>query len=151
MRIVLDLDGVICALKKPNETYLEKTRNLLKTNDAKIVAHYYVDESIQRITEDTNGLVSDSLEMAKYGLAQKEKTLIVAGVKFMGETAKILNPEKKILMLDMEATCSLDMSCNHDDFKSFCSRYPDREIWIDVGEDGENGSHCIYPVTLNAE
>ena len=77
------------------EIYLEKTMHLLKANDAKIVAHYYVDESIQRITEDTNGLVSDSLEMAKYGLAQKEKTLIVAGVKFMGETAKILNPGKK--------------------------------------------------------
>ena len=112
------------------KTYLEKTIHLLKTNDAKIVAHYYVDESIQRITEDTNGLVSDSLEMAKYGLAQKEKTLIVAGVKFMGETAKILNPEKKVLMLDMDATCSLDMSCNHDDFKSFCSRYPDREVVV---------------------
>ena len=106
---------------------LVKIKKLLKTNNAKIVAHYYVDETIQKITEDTDGCVSDSLEMARYGKEQDVKTLIVAGVRFMGETAKILNPEKKILMLDMDASCSLDMSCNHNEFEKFCKQYPDRE------------------------
>ena len=106
---------------------LLKINKLLKQNDAKIIAHYYVDEIIQRIAEDTGGFVSDSLEMAKFGAAQKESTLIVAGVRFMGETAKILNAEKRILMVDMDATCSLDMSCPHDNFNNFCKKYPNRE------------------------
>ena len=77
---------------------LKKIKSLLKQHDAKIIAHYYVDEAIQRIAEDTGGFVSDSLQMARFGAAQNEQTLIVAGVRFMGETAKILNPEKKIIM-----------------------------------------------------
>ena len=80
---------------------LLKTKSLLKNNNAKIIAHYYVDELVQRLAEDTGGLVSDSLEMARYGAKQKESTLIVAGVKFMGETAKILSPDKKIIMIDI--------------------------------------------------
>ena len=86
-------------------------KKLLKERDAKIVAHYYVHEDIQEIAELTGGNVSDSLEMAKFGSNQSSKTLIVAGVRFMGETAKILNPEKKILMPTLEAECSLDLNC----------------------------------------
>ena len=97
--------------------YLLKTKSLLKKNNAKIIAHYYVDEIVQRLAEDTGGLVSDSLEMARYGAKQEQATLIVAGVKFMGETAKILNPDKRIYMLDMEATCSLDVGCDYEHFK----------------------------------
>jgi len=100
--------------------YLNNIKKLLIENDAKIIAHYYVDEQVQRLAEDTSGFVGDSLEMARYGTQQKESTLIVAGVKFMGETAKILNPDKKILMLDIEATCSLDTGCDFDEFKKFC-------------------------------
>ena len=80
------------------QTYTEKLlviKNLLKRNNAKIIAHYYVDEEIQKLAEDTGGCVADSLQMAKFGNSQSASTLIVAGVKFMGETAKILNPEKK--------------------------------------------------------
>lgn len=110
--------------------YLDRIKELLEKNDAKIIAHYYVDEDIQRIAEDTGGIVSDSLEMAKYGNKQKESNLIVAGVKFMGETAKILNPDKRIFILDSEATCSLDESCNYNEFSKFCEKYPDREIVV---------------------
>ena len=104
-------------------------QSLLK-NNAKIIAHYYVDEQVQRLAEDTGGFVGDSLEMARYGSKQKETTLIVAGVKFMGETAKILNPDKKVLMLDIEATCSLDTGCDYAEFKEFCDTHNDREVVV---------------------
>ena len=105
-------------------------KQLLLKNNAKIIAHYYVDEQVQRLAEDTGGFVGDSLEMARYGSKQKETTLIVAGVKFMGETAKILNPDKKVLMLDIEATCSLDTGCDYEEFKEFCDTHNDREVVV---------------------
>ena len=110
--------------------YLNNIKKLLIENDAKIIAHYYVDEQVQRLAEDTSGFVGDSLEMARYGAQQKESTLIVAGVKFMGETAKILSPDKKVLMLDIEATCSLDTGCDFDEFKKFCNDNNDREVVV---------------------
>ena len=110
--------------------YLNNIKKLLIDNDAKIIAHYYVDEQIQRLAEDTGGFVGDSLEMARYGSMQKESTLLVAGVKFMGETAKILNPDKKVLMIDPEATCSLDTGCDFHDFKKFCDNNSEREVVV---------------------
>ena len=110
--------------------YLNNIKKLLLENDAKIIAHYYVDEQIQRLAEDTGGFVGDSLEMARYGSMQKESILLVAGVKFMGETAKILNPDKKILMIDPEATCSLDTGCDFYEFKEFCDKNRDREVVV---------------------
>ena len=110
--------------------HLISIKQLLLKNNAKIIAHYYVDEQVQRLAEDTGGFVGDSLEMARYGSKQKETTLIVAGVKFMGETAKILNPDKKVLMLDIEATCSLDTGCDYAEFKEFCDVHNDREVVV---------------------
>ena len=110
--------------------HLISIKQLLLKNNAKIIAHYYVDEQVQRLAEDTGGFVGDSLEMARYGSKQKETTLIVAGVKFMGETAKILNPDKKVLMLDIEATCSLDTGCDYEEFKEFCDTHNDREVVV---------------------
>ena len=126
---------------------LLKTKSLLKNSNAKIIAHYYVDELVQRLAEDTGGLVSDSLEMARYGAKQKESTLIVAGVKFMGETAKILSPDKKILMLDMEATCSLDTGCDYINFKKFCDDHPDREVVVYANTSAEVKSIADWVVT----
>jgi quinolinate synthase len=110
--------------------HLISIKQLLLKNNAKIIAHYYVDEQVQKLAEDTGGFVGDSLEMARYGSKQKETTLIVAGVKFMGETAKILNPNKKVLMLDIEATCSLDTGCDYAEFKEFCDAHNDREVVV---------------------
>ena len=110
--------------------HLISIKQLLLKNNAKIIAHYYVDEQVQKLAEDTGGFVGDSLEMARYGSKQKETTLIVAGVKFMGETAKILNPDKKVLMLDIEATCSLDTGCDYTEFKEFCDVHNDREVVV---------------------
>jgi quinolinate synthase len=79
----------------------------LKAQDAAFVAHYYVDGDLQDLALATGGCVADSLEMARFGRDHPARTLIVAGVRFMGETAKILSPEKRVLMPDLEATCSL--------------------------------------------
>jgi quinolinate synthase len=103
---------------------------LLEQHDARLVAHYYVDGDLQDLALETGGCVADSLEMARFGRAQPNGTLVVAGVRFMGETAKILSPGKRILMPDIEATCSLDLGCPADDFAAFCDAHPDREVVV---------------------
>lgn len=108
----------------------EKIRELLKRRNAVLVAHYYVDADLQDLAEETGGCVSDSLEMARFGRDHVAKTLVVAGVKFMGETAKILSPEKTILMPDLDATCSLDLGCDPDEFAAFCDAHPDRTVVV---------------------
>ncbi|MDR9754657.1 quinolinate synthase NadA [Pseudomonas sp. SZMC_28357] len=102
----------------------------LKAQDAVLVAHFYCDPIIQALAEETGGCVSDSLEMARFGSASPAKTVVVAGVKFMGETAKILNPEKRILMPTLEATCSLDLGCPVDEFSAFCDQHPERTVVV---------------------
>lgn len=72
--------------------YQAEIKQLLKEHNAVLVAHYYTDPMIQALAEETGGCVSDSLEMARFGSKHPAETLIVAGVKFMGETAKILTP-----------------------------------------------------------
>ena len=105
-----------------------KTR--LEHENAVLVAHYYTSPAIQSLAEETGGCVSDSLEMARFGHDHPARTLVVAGVKFMGETAKILTPEKRVLMPTLEATCSLDLGCPADEFSAFCDRYPERKVVV---------------------
>ena len=107
-----------------------RIRALLKAQQAVLVAHYYVDADLQDLAEETGGCVSDSLEMARFGRDHPAKTLVVAGVKFMGETAKILSPDKRILMPDLDATCSLDLGCPADEFAAFCDAHPDRTVVV---------------------
>ena len=107
-----------------------RIRALLKEKQAVLVAHYYVDADLQDLAEETGGCVSDSLEMARFGRDHEAKTLIVAGVRFMGETAKILSPEKTILMPDLDATCSLDLGCDANEFAAFCDAHPDRTVVV---------------------
>lgn len=102
----------------------------LKQQNAVIVAHYYTDESIQVLAEDSGGHVSDSLDMARFGSHATAETLVVCGVRFMGETAKILNPEKRVLMPDLSATCSLDIGCPEADFVAFCDAHPDHTVVV---------------------
>ncbi|HTN67565.1 MAG TPA: quinolinate synthase NadA [Burkholderiaceae bacterium] len=108
----------------------QRIRELLKEKQAVLVAHYYVDSDIQDLAEETGGCVSDSLEMARFGRDHPAQTLVVAGVRFMGETAKILSPEKTILMPDLDATCSLDLGCPADQFSAFCDAHPDRTVVV---------------------
>lgn len=105
-------------------------KDLLLRENAVLVAHYYTAPEIQALAEATGGCVSDSLEMARFGRDHPAETLIVAGVRFMGETAKILTPQKRVLMPDMEATCSLDLGCPADEFAAFCDSHPDREVVV---------------------
>lgn len=102
----------------------------LKKQNAVLVAHYYTDPLIQALAEETGGCVSDSLEMARFGNQHAAQTVLVAGVKFMGETAKILNPEKRVLMPTLDATCSLDLGCPVDEFSAFCDAHPDRTVVV---------------------
>lgn len=102
----------------------------LKKRDAVLVAHYYCDPEIQALAEATGGCVSDSLEMARFGRDHAASTLMVAGVKFMGETSKILSPEKTVLMPTLEATCSLDLGCPVDEFTAFCDQHPDHTVVV---------------------
>lgn len=112
------------------ETTRERIRQLLAERDAVLIAHYYVDGDIQDLALETGGCVSDSLEMARFGRDHAARTLIVAGVRFMGETAKILSPDKTVLMPDLDATCSLDLGCPPDEFAAFCDAHPDRKVVV---------------------
>ena len=111
-------------------TWKARTAALLKRENAVLVAHYYVDGDLQDLALETGGCVADSLEMARFGRDHAAPTLVVAGVRFMGETAKILSPEKRVLMPDLEATCSLDLGCPPDQFAAFCDAHPDRQVVV---------------------
>ena len=108
----------------------DQIRALLKAKNAVMVSHYYVHPDLQDLAEETGGIVSDSLEMARFGRDHAAQTLVVSGVRFMGETAKILSPEKTVLMPDLDATCSLDLGCPVDQFSAFCDQHPDRTVVV---------------------
>ena len=108
----------------------DRIRRLLKERNAVMVSHYYVHPDLQDLAEETGGLVSDSLEMARFGRDHAAQTLVVSGVRFMGETAKIISPSKRVLMPDLDATCSLDLGCPIDEFSAFCDQHPDRTVVV---------------------
>lgn len=110
--------------------YKARIRSALLARDAVLVAHYYTDPVIQALAEETGGCVSDSLEMARFGKEHPASTLVVAGVRFMGETSKILSPEKQVLMPTLDATCSLDIGCPIEEFSAFCDQHPDRTVVV---------------------
>ncbi|MGX9415817.1 quinolinate synthase NadA [Vibrio sp. RC27] len=112
------------------QAYISEIKQLLIDNDAVLIAHYYTDPLIQALAEDTGGFVGDSLEMAKFGNRHPAQTLLIAGVRFMGESAKILTPEKRILMPTLDAECSLDLGCPVDEFSQFCDQHPDHTVVV---------------------
>jgi len=109
---------------------ISSIKQLLLEHKAVLVAHYYVSAELQDLAEESGGFVGDSLEMARFGLNSDAETVIVAGVRFMGETAKILSPEKRILMVETQAECSLDLACPIEDFDRFCDQHPDRTVVV---------------------
>jgi quinolinate synthase len=119
-----------CLAPDERTRLLEDIRQRVREQDAVLVAHYYTSADLQDLAEETGGIVSDSLEMARFGHRHPARTLIVAGVRFMGETAKILNPEKRVLMPDLHAECSLDLACPADAFNAFCDAHPDRTVVV---------------------
>jgi quinolinate synthase len=112
------------------EALRTRIKQLLAEKNAALVTHVYVDEELQILTEETGGHVGDSLSMAHFGNTHPADTLVVVGVRFMGETAKILNPEKRVIMPDLDATCSLDLSCPAEEFSTFCDQHPERVVVV---------------------
>ena len=133
----------------PAETRALKDRilELLKQRDAVLVAHYYTDARLQELAEESGGCVADSLEMARFGNQHRSRTLAVCGVRFMGETAKILNPEKRVLMPDLNATCSLDEGCPADEFSRFCDQHPDHTVVVYANTSAEVKARSDWVVT----
>ena len=99
-------------------------QELKKKKNAVILAHYYQDDSIQEIAD----FLGDSLYLAQQAARVKEDIIVFAGVHFMAETAKIINPEKKVLLPDLKAGCSLADSCSPNDFAIFKAKYPDAVV-----------------------
>lgn len=116
--------------EQEQEQLIQRIKQLLKEQNAVLVAHYYTDPVLQRLADETGGCVADSLEMARFGKDSPADKIIVSGVRFMGETAKILSPEKTIVMPDLNATCSLDLGCAPEDFIPFCDAHPDRTVVV---------------------
>lgn len=125
----------------------ERIKKLLKEQNGVLVAHYYTDGALQDLAEETGGCVADSLEMARFGTEHTAETLVVAGVRFMGETSKILNNEKRVLMPDLAATCSLDEGCPHEMFSAFCDRYPDHTVVVYANTSAEVKARSDWVVT----
>jgi quinolinate synthase len=129
------------------EALIAKIKRLLGEKDAVLVAHYYTDDDLQMIADETGGTVSDSLEMARFGNQHPASTLVVAGVRFMGETAKILNPEKRVLMPTLEAECSLDLGCPPGKFIPFCDAHPDHTVVVYANTCAEVKARADWVVT----
>ena len=102
------------------QTISDSIRELKQQKNAIILAHYYQNAEIQEVAD----LVGDSLQMAQYAAASRADILLVAGVFFMAETAKILNPSRKVLLPDFEAGCSLADSCPAEEFRKFIQQHP---------------------------
>lgn len=133
--------------EKEEQKLIARIKTLLKDTNGVLVAHYYTDGKLQKIAEETGGCVADSLEMARFGTESSAKTLVVAGVKFMGETSKILNNEKRVLMPDLEATCSLDESCPIELFDAYCNQYPDHTVVVYANTSAEVKARADWVVT----
>jgi quinolinate synthase len=126
---------------------IARVTRLLDEKDAVLVAHYYTRAELQELAEATGGTVADSLEMARFGNEHAASTLVVCGVRFMGETAKILNPEKRVLMPDLGANCSLDLGCPADEFAAFCDAHPDRTAVVYANTSAEVKARADWVVT----
>ena len=127
--------------------YIVKIKALLKQKNAVVIAHYYVDDELQALAESTGGYVSDSLDMANFGAQHKADTLVICGVRFMGETSKILSPEKTIIMPTLDAECSLDLGCPIEEFSQFCDQHPDREVVVYANTSVEVKARADWIVT----
>ncbi|MFH1000795.1 MAG: quinolinate synthase NadA, partial [Bacteroidota bacterium] len=104
--------------------YIGEIEKLKKEKNAIILTHYYQIPEIQDIAD----YVGDSLGLAQAAAETKANLIVFAGVHFMAETAKILNPNKKVLLPDLEAGCSLAASCPPEEFSKFRAKYPDHIV-----------------------
>ncbi|MDR2887864.1 MAG: quinolinate synthase NadA [Bacteroidales bacterium] len=113
--------------------FIREIEKLKAEKNAVILAHYYQTGDIQDIAD----FVGDSLALSQKAASTSAGIILFAGVKFMAETAKILSPQKKVLLPDMDAGCSLADSCNADDFKRFIAQNPGRTVVTYVNTSAE--------------
>lgn len=119
-----------CGLYPENESdgsgidYVKEIERLKREKSAIILAHYYTIPPVQDIAD----FIGDSLALAQKAATTDAEIIVFAGVNFMAETAKILSPEKKVLMPDPEAGCSLSDSCPPEEFAKFVAKYPDHIV-----------------------
>ena len=111
-------------VKKHNEWLREEIKRLKKEKNALIMAHYYQRDEIQEIAD----FIGDSLALARYAAKTDADIIVMCGVHFMGETAKILCKDKKVLVPDMKAGCSLADSCDPEEFEKFVNEHPDHTV-----------------------
>ncbi len=107
-----------------NKEYIDKIKSLAKQKNAVIFAHYYTRPEIQEIAD----FIGDSLALAQQATRVQADILVMCGVHFMGETMKILCPDKKVLIPDMNAGCSLADSCKAEDLAAFKAQHPDHMV-----------------------
>ncbi len=122
---------------------ITKIDQLRKEKNAVIMAHYYQTGDIQDIAD----MVGDSLALAQYAAKTDADIIVLCGVHFMGETAKILSPSKKVLVPDMEAGCSLADSCPADEFECFVKSHPDHTVISYVNTTAAVKAHTDIVVT----
>ncbi len=115
------------ALAADNQLF-DRVKDAIVQHKALLIAHYYTAPIVQRLAEETGGFIGDSLEMARVGKDSECTTIVVAGVRFMGETAKILSPEKTVLMPDLASECSLDLCCQPEDLKRVKAEHPNATV-----------------------
>lgn len=106
------------------QNLINEIKRLKKEKNAVIMAHYYQTADIQDIAD----MVGDSLSLSQWASNTEADIIVLCGVHFMGETAKILSPDKKVLIPDMEAGCSLADSCPADEFEKFVNAHPDHTV-----------------------
>ncbi|MDG4868124.1 quinolinate synthase NadA [Guyparkeria sp. 1SP6A2] len=146
-RIALASKPAAPVTEDERESLRAEIKALLAEQDAVMVVHYYVDEDLQKLADETGGRVSDSLDMAAFGAEHEAQTLVVCGVRFMGETAKILSPEKRVLMPELHAECSLDLGCPPEEFTAFCDAHPDRTVVVYANTSAEVKARADWVVT----
>ena len=120
----LVIDGYVKVNIDESIDIVNEINRIRKEKDAIILAHFYQNGDIQDIAD----FVGDSLALSQNAAKTKAKVILFAGVHFMAETAKILSPEKKVLLPDLNAGCSLAESCRTDDFIIFKEKYPDHIV-----------------------
>ena len=122
---------------------ISEIKRLRREKNAVIMAHYYQTGDIQDIAD----MVGDSLALAQYAAKTEADIIVLCGVHFMGETAKILSPQKKVLVPDIEAGCSLADSCPADEFERFVKAHPDHTVVSYVNTTAAVKAHTDIVVT----